>query len=290
MTDYLRCRRGRYFVQIRRPLALANSPLFPRPLVERYLNTSEAREARERAPGLVDEIRAEFKAALAGAVHAGAALDHIFATMKRQAYDALADGAALPVMDLGAELLKRGVTPTIDGTVMDAQGAVANAIHNARHRFTHAAPAPAIAGPWRAPVKPGEAVELLAHLESYLATLEGVRKPKVIAMRRGTIKRFLAGLPMLADVTRPAVQRWHEANKDKAPETLKHSRDDMRGYWKWLRAHGKLAGLDSENNDPFDASKLSIAAESDEAKLQRERKSFTPAEISEAPSTSPQGW
>ena len=99
-------------------------------------------------------------------------------------------------------------------------------------------------------------------------------------MRRGTIKRSLAGLPMLADVTRPAVQRWHEANKDKAPETLKHSRDDMRGYWE--NGYARTAsspGWDSENNDPFDASKLSIAAESDEAKLQQARKSFTPAEI-----------
>ena len=60
MTEHLRCRRGRYLVQVRVPRDLSHA--YKAQFVERYLRTSDKGEAKERASAVVAGIAAEFKA------------------------------------------------------------------------------------------------------------------------------------------------------------------------------------------------------------------------------------
>ncbi|HXQ54062.1 MAG TPA: DUF6538 domain-containing protein, partial [Stellaceae bacterium] len=243
MISYLQKRRGRYFIRVRVPHELR--ALYSGQFVERHLGTGDYDEAKRKAPDALAPIFDDFAARRAGVAAVAPALDHIFATARARAYAAIIAGKPIPFIDGRTALEGRDVPAA--GSIDVADVAIAEALQEAERMATYNLPAPSPVAPWRASVKPGEPVQSLADLESYLASFEGLAKPLYIAKRRGSIKAILATMPNLADVTRPAVQAWHDANRTMAPESLKRHRNDARGFFKWLRAHGKLAGLPSES-------------------------------------------
>lgn len=91
----------------------------------------------------------------------------------------------------------------------------------------------------------GEIVRLSDHLDPYLATLRN--EARTVSMKRSTIRRFLAGHPYAADVTRKAVQAWidEQAAGGAAVATLRRCLSEMRGFWSYLQAH-ELAPAEME--------------------------------------------
>lgn len=282
MVRYLRQRpSGAYFAQVRIPADIiqAGESLY----VEQYLGTSSKSEAKDKLDEVVGDIKASFNLRRAGKASDMAAIEHIAATWRRAAYDAMRNGRALPWVDARLHLESRGVAAEqlmdeedsgVTGTLPATEIAMVEAQHEgARVATLNLEPPPAVA-PWRPAIARDDPQRSLCLLDEYIATLEGHRAPKTIAERRRTIMRFLKSLHRFEDVTRDAVQQWHDSNKRLAPESKKRMRNDMRDYLRYCRSHGKAC-------DPsvFDVAELHLVEESDERKMLRERPHFETAEI-----------
>lgn len=76
-------------------------------------------------------------------------------------------------------------------------------------------------------------VPFTEHQAAYLAGLKITAKS--IAMACTTITAFAPGFPMVADVTRKAVQQW-TTTQAKTPQTIRRQLSELRGYWRHLQS------------------------------------------------------
>jgi integrase len=121
----------------------------------------------------------------------------------------------------------------------------------------------------------GKLVKLDLHLEEYLDTLAGRNEKKSVAMKGATIRKFVAGLPYCADVTRKALQEWinRAAGEGAAPATIRRAMSELRGYWRYLVSVQAVA------DDPDPLSKLVIPGNGKKRAKAEERKPFLPADV-----------
>src|SRR5579863_161475 len=86
-ADHIWWNKGRALVRVGVPADLRK--LYPRNTVEKYLNTSDARVARDLAPAAVAAIRASFDRRRSGAKASGDVLRHIGETETWRAFNTI---------------------------------------------------------------------------------------------------------------------------------------------------------------------------------------------------------
>jgi integrase len=120
----------------------------------------------------------------------------------------------------------------------------------------------------------GERVATTENLEEYLATLHGRLERKSIDMKDSSIRRFAEAFKHLAEVTRPAVQRWLNklAADGAASATVSRQLSEVRGYWKYLISVAAVP----EDVRPFD----NLTVPTSKRVKADQRQPFTTAEVS----------
>ena len=120
----------------------------------------------------------------------------------------------------------------------------------------------------------GERVATTEHLDEYLATLHGRLERKSVDMKASSIRRFAEAFKYLAEVTRPAVQRWLNklAAEGAASATVSRQLSEVRGYWKYLISIAAVP----EDARPFD----NLTVPTSKRVKTDQRQPFTAAEVS----------
>jgi integrase len=103
----------------------------------------------------------------------------------------------------------------------------------------------------------GSIIPTNEYLDEWIASLQV--KNKTAEMRRATVERLAAKLPMLHDVTRKEVRRWvTELVAELKPTTVQRMMSDCRTYWAYLATIEVV----SEESTPFDRLGLKVKNES----------------------------
>ncbi|WP_170546541.1 tyrosine-type recombinase/integrase [Ruegeria arenilitoris] len=124
-----------------------------------------------------------------------------------------------------------------------------------------------------------ETVDLLEHLETWLADLDNA--PKTIDMKRHDVLAFAESYRFSHEVRKQVVQRWaheYQASNSLAHGTMSRMVSACKGYWTYLQ----LAGLLDREDNPFE-NVLSKQKSKSKSKTNRNkgREPFTPAQVVE---------